>query len=115
MGGHWDKTERGWQWNAGATFPTPGGDAVSVTLPRDQEAPSTATKAAQPSPGPVVIDGKLIPRLVATFEHRGRKISICAETKGDIRAVWDELGLPPLDLNRVQSVVIASANSVKGG
>jgi len=33
MGGWWTKTERGWQWGSGATFPTPGADATSVTLP----------------------------------------------------------------------------------
>ena len=33
MGGWWIKTERGWRWCTGSTFPTPGGDAVSVTLP----------------------------------------------------------------------------------
>ena len=33
MGGHWTKTERGWKANGGDTFPTPGGDAVHVTLP----------------------------------------------------------------------------------
>lgn len=25
-GGYWEKTERGWKWCTGATFPTPGGD-----------------------------------------------------------------------------------------
>jgi len=32
MGGYWIKTERGWKWCTGSTFPRPGGDAVSVTL-----------------------------------------------------------------------------------
>jgi hypothetical protein len=32
-GGFWEKTARGWKWCCGATFPTPGGDAVSVILP----------------------------------------------------------------------------------
>lgn len=32
-GGWWTKTERGWKWCSGATFPTPGGDAFAVTLP----------------------------------------------------------------------------------
>jgi hypothetical protein len=26
IGGHWKKTEHGWQANGGDTFPTPGGD-----------------------------------------------------------------------------------------
>ncbi|WAX23063.1 hypothetical protein pA_gene0022 [Vibrio phage 13VT501A] len=26
MGGHWVKTEHGWKWHSGSTFPTPGGD-----------------------------------------------------------------------------------------
>ena len=38
MGGYWTKTERGWKWCHGSTFPTPGGDALSVTLPEHQEA-----------------------------------------------------------------------------
>ncbi|WP_296277829.1 hypothetical protein [Pseudomonas sp. UBA7530] len=33
MGGHWLKTVHGWKWCTGSTFPTPGGDATSVTLP----------------------------------------------------------------------------------
>lgn len=33
MGGYWIKTERGWKWCTGATFPTPGGDAIRVELP----------------------------------------------------------------------------------
>ena len=32
-GGYWLKNKRGWTWVGGSTFPTPGGDAVSVTLP----------------------------------------------------------------------------------
>lgn len=32
-GGHWIKTERGWKWCTGATFGTPGADAIAVTLP----------------------------------------------------------------------------------
>ena len=35
MGGCWTKTEHGWKWGTqGSTFPTPGGDAMSVTLPK---------------------------------------------------------------------------------
>ena len=26
MGGYWEKTECGWKWCAGSTFPTPAGD-----------------------------------------------------------------------------------------
>ena len=33
MGGHWIRTERGWKWHNGATFPRPGGDAYAVILP----------------------------------------------------------------------------------
>ena len=36
-GGHWTKTERGWKWCTGSTFSTPGGDAISVTVPVDWE------------------------------------------------------------------------------
>lgn len=32
-GGHWVKIEAGWKWSSGSIFPTPGGDAISVTLP----------------------------------------------------------------------------------
>lgn len=33
-GGHWEKTERGWKWCTGDTFPSPGGDAnFLVELP----------------------------------------------------------------------------------
>ena len=35
MGGHWEKRRDGrWQWPGGGSFPTPGGDAVSVLEPR---------------------------------------------------------------------------------
>jgi hypothetical protein len=33
IGGRWTKTEHGWKAEGGDTFPTPGGDVVSVTLP----------------------------------------------------------------------------------
>ena len=34
MGGHWLKTDRGWQWMPnGSTWPTPGGDAFDVMVP----------------------------------------------------------------------------------
>lgn len=36
-GGHWIKTDRGWKWFCGDTFPTPGADAIKVCLP-EQEA-----------------------------------------------------------------------------
>jgi hypothetical protein len=33
-GGHWIKTEAGWKWHSGSTFPTPGGsDEVMLPLP----------------------------------------------------------------------------------
>ena len=32
-GGHWTRTERGWQWNGGDTFPQPGPDAFEVEIP----------------------------------------------------------------------------------
>ena len=33
-GGYWEKTNRGWKWCTGATFPAPGGDASGwVQLP----------------------------------------------------------------------------------
>lgn len=35
-GGHWTKTEWGWKWHNGDTFPAPGADAFDVTLPPDQ-------------------------------------------------------------------------------
>lgn len=33
MGGHWEKTGRGWKWCTGATFPTPGGDWQYIVEP----------------------------------------------------------------------------------
>lgn len=43
MGGYWVKTERGWHWPGGGTFPTPGGDATGeVCLP---ESPKTQLPA----------------------------------------------------------------------
>lgn len=36
MGGHWTKTERGYKWCSGSTFPTPGGDWSRIELPQDQ-------------------------------------------------------------------------------
>lgn len=32
-GGHWLKTERGWKWCTGATFPAPGGDWDGRLIP----------------------------------------------------------------------------------
>lgn len=32
-GGYWEKTQLGWKWCTGSTYPKPGGDAVSVTFP----------------------------------------------------------------------------------
>ena len=32
-GGYWEKTEFGWKWCTGSTFPRPGGDVCSITLP----------------------------------------------------------------------------------
>ena len=34
MGGWWTKTERGWKWCTGDTFPTPGGDVIKIELPK---------------------------------------------------------------------------------
>ena len=31
-GGHWMRVEEGWKWFCGATFPTPGGDAVGCCI-----------------------------------------------------------------------------------
>ena len=37
MGGYWQKNDKGWwKWCTGSTFPNPGGDALSVTLPDQQ-------------------------------------------------------------------------------
>ena len=36
-GGHCTKTERGYQWNGGSTFNTPGGDWSRIEMPADQE------------------------------------------------------------------------------
>jgi hypothetical protein len=36
-GGHWTKTESGWKWWNGATYPTPGVDAYSVELPTTEK------------------------------------------------------------------------------
>lgn len=34
MGGYWIKTDHGWHWPGGSTFPTPGGDATGeICLP----------------------------------------------------------------------------------
>lgn len=32
-GGHWTRTERGWKWCTGATFPQPGGDWTGALIP----------------------------------------------------------------------------------
>ncbi len=37
-GGHWTKTEHGWKWPGGGTFPTPGADAFVVSLPQSAKA-----------------------------------------------------------------------------
>jgi hypothetical protein len=36
-GGFWTRTNRGWQWVGGSTFPTPGGDVVRVEEPHEAE------------------------------------------------------------------------------
>ena len=61
----------------------------------------------------VLIDGKVLPRLAATFSHNGRSISICGETVDDIRQVWEALGLVPLDERRVQKIIIAAPENVR--
>lgn len=33
MGGSWIKTEHGWKWCTGATFPRPGGDWTGELVP----------------------------------------------------------------------------------
>jgi hypothetical protein len=35
-GGYWEKTERGWKWCTGATFPTPGGDCIGIVEPEEK-------------------------------------------------------------------------------
>jgi len=42
-GGYWIKTDMGWKWYCGATFPTPGGDACGncVELPKVCETEQT--------------------------------------------------------------------------
>lgn len=38
IGGYWIKTERGWKWNTGSTFPCPGGDwSGELILPTEKE------------------------------------------------------------------------------
>ena len=32
-GGHWERVADGWKWFCGSTFPTPGGDALDVSIP----------------------------------------------------------------------------------
>ena len=40
-GGYWTKIRRrGWKWCTGDTFPTPGGDAVSVSFPSPLKTPT---------------------------------------------------------------------------
>lgn len=33
IGGYWIKTERGWKWCTGSTFPRPGGDWTGELIP----------------------------------------------------------------------------------
>lgn len=40
-GGYWIRTERGWKWCNGDTFPTPGGDVGRVELPIKESNEST--------------------------------------------------------------------------
>lgn len=32
-GGYWIRVSNGWKWCTGSTFPVPGGDVISITLP----------------------------------------------------------------------------------
>lgn len=34
-GGYWIRIKQGWKWCTGATFPTPGGDAIYIELPEN--------------------------------------------------------------------------------
>lgn len=36
-GGYWIKTERGWKWCNGSTFPTPGADAIGKCIEMPKE------------------------------------------------------------------------------
>jgi hypothetical protein len=50
MGGHWIRVEDGWKWHNGATFPSPGGDAVGccIELPNSPLIPLTTLEPGDP-------------------------------------------------------------------
>lgn len=62
---------------------------------------------------PELVNSKHLFLRAATFDHEGRKVSICAERMEDIEAVWGlldlELDLGLLDKGRVISIVVMRA------
>ncbi len=45
-GGHWTKTECGWNWPGGSTFPTPGASAIGVEMPKEYRVVFNPTMSA---------------------------------------------------------------------
>jgi len=48
-GGAWTRTEHGWKWGGGDTFPTPGADAIGacIELPPNAELTGRASAACE--------------------------------------------------------------------
>lgn len=72
-GGAWLRTDRGWQWNGGVTFPTPGADAIGycIELPENASVKIPANPAeSQPpaggffTPADFYLSGKSVPTLI---------------------------------------------------
>lgn len=38
-GGHWTKTQKGWEWFNGDVYPSPGGDVINIEKPAAQKTP----------------------------------------------------------------------------
>lgn len=53
-GGCWTKTERGWQWGCGATFPTPGADVARIELTSSDTSETPDDEELSTGPGTII-------------------------------------------------------------
>lgn len=58
-GGHWSRTERGWKWSTGDTFPCVGGDWNGELIP-----PTTQVEAAAPEAKPAETEAAILLRVI---------------------------------------------------
>lgn len=82
-GGHWFKTERGWKWPGGSTFPRPGGDwhgeLIAPAAPQPQAAQSADSRDAARYRSAIANDDNAEALYAAVVNNAGDKAAINAE------------------------------------